>query len=309
MKDIFSIHRSYLACFILPLVATFAGDADKDCKADGVDCDVKSYYENAAHYDKLWGEGNMGFGFYPHLDPADASRIILDFSQASLGLTERMIETAAIKKGSRVLDLGSGKGLACLAVARQVGAHCTGVDLTPANVARAKEFAELEPDLDVRYFVGSFTDLPTEVLADGLYDVIITRVAFCHVHSLLGDIFGQVKRAMKPGTGRAVINDFLGGDGEVSAATVENVYKRLHFEELKGPISWRRAADDAGLTLMRYEDLNAHIHFGYSQLEAGARKKGIASADGVLLADNYKETVAAVERREVNMNLALYGVL
>jgi len=268
------------------------------------------YYAKASHYDTLWGTGNMGFGFYPHLalSSGPGSKVVLDYPNATLNLAERMINMAGIKSTDKVLDLGSGRGVSCLAIAKATGATCVGVDITPENVDQAKHHAKAHPDLNVEYFVGSFTDLPEEVLAKGPYDVVWSTVSFCHVHEQLGDCLAMVKKALKPGTGRAIINDYIGSDKEVSNDTLENVYKRLHFSKLHGGAAWRKIADESGLTIMQYEDLSAHMAFGYSQLAAGARAHGFKSADGTLLGDNYEVSSKAAAKREIGLNTCLMMV-
>ena len=70
-----------------------------------------AYYDNADHYDVLWGKDNIHIGYYPHL--ADRMAIPLDFPQAAAALTRRIISLGDINHTSRVLDLGCGKGSAC----------------------------------------------------------------------------------------------------------------------------------------------------------------------------------------------------
>jgi len=117
------------------------------------------------------------------------------------------------------------------------------------------------------------------------------------VHEQLADCFSELKRVLKPGSGRAIINDYIGADGEVSADTLENVYKRLHFSKLHGGAMWRKIADESGLTIMQYEDLSAHMALGYAQLSAAARQAGVMSADGTPLADNYKMSSESAANR------------
>jgi ubiquinone/menaquinone biosynthesis C-methylase UbiE len=265
------------------------------------------YYAGASHYDTLWCTVNMGFGYYPPLalSSGTGSNVVLDYPNATLNLCERMMNMAGIKSTDKVLDLGAGRGVSCLAIAKATGAHCVGVDITPENIEQAKHHAKAHPDLNVEYFVGSFTDLSEEIIANGPYDVVFSAVSFCHVHEHLADCFAQIKKVLKPGTGRAIINDYIGCDREVSANTIENVYKRLHFSKLHGGAMWRKIADESGLTIMQYEDLSAHMSFGYSQLAAGARKHGFKSTDGTPLADNYEVSSAAAAKREIGLNTAL----
>jgi len=264
------------------------------------------YYAGAGHYDKLWGTGNMGFGYYPHLalSSGPGTNVVLDYASAGINNTERMCDMAGIKAGDKVLDLGAGRGAACLWIAEYTGAHVVGLDLTPENIDQAKHHLKAHPEYNIDYFVGSFTDLPQEVVDMGPYDVVFSRVSFCHVHEELDKCFAETSRVLKPG-GRAIINDYLGCDGEVSEDTLENVYKRLHFSHLHGGAKWRQIADASGLTIMQYEDLAAHMSLGYAQLAEAARAAGYKSADGAPLADNYAMSSTAAANRQIGLNNCL----
>ena len=174
-----------------------------------------------------------------------------------------------------------------------------------SNVERANALAAVHSWVSVSFVEGSFTSLPEAVLAQAPFDFVWAQVSLCHAHPFLDQIFEQVKLVLAPG-GRFVVNDFLGGEAAPSAATRDHVYKRLHLESLRGPRAWRAAADGAGLSLLKYEQLDRHLAHAYGEMERLARQAGITSADGTLLADNYKESVAATRRGDIGMNLALY---
>eukprot|EP01047_Picozoa_sp_COSAG01_P002354 COSAG01_NODE_63_length_29632_cov_270.650662_3_plen_79_part_00 len=55
----------------------------------------------------------------PHLE---GGLVMLNFEQAAVHLTERMIRLAKIDHTSTVLDLGCGKGIACQHIAERTGA-------------------------------------------------------------------------------------------------------------------------------------------------------------------------------------------
>ena len=103
----------------------------------------------------------------------------LSFAQAADALTQRMVEAAGINHESTVLDLGSGRGLACLQIAQFTGAACVGLDLTPGNVARSRELASQHPELNLMFVEGSFTSLP-EVIASARFTHIFSAAAFVH---------------------------------------------------------------------------------------------------------------------------------
>jgi len=261
----------------------------------------KDYYDKASHYDTVWGEDNIHLGYYPHIAGKDL--VVLDNVQAADYLTKRMIEVGHIDHTSTVLDLGCGKGQSCRVIAEHTGAACTGIDLSTTNIVRANEVVKSRPELKMKFYEGSFTEIPKEV-ASQKYSVIFSQVAFCHVHSQLPLIFETAKKLLAPG-GRMVVNDYMGGKKPPTQRTRDNVHKRLHFEHLHTHREWRRIAEAAGLVIEYYEDLDKHHAQTYRDMEVKARRVGFKSADGVLLADNYAETIKAIEAGEAGMNLAV----
>jgi len=178
--------------------------------------------------------------------------------------------------------------------------------LSTTNIVRANEVGKSRPELKMKFYEGSFTEIPKEV-ASQKYSVIFSQVAFCHVHSQLPLIFETAKKLLAPG-GRMVVNDYMGGKKPPTQRTRDNVHKRLHFEHLHTHREWRRIAEAAGLVIEYYEDLDKHHAQTYRDMEVKARRVGFKSADGVLLADNYAETIKAIEAGEAGMNLAVLAL-
>lgn len=269
--------------------------------------------------DAIWGEDNLHLGFFPHLDRASKTTVRLNHQQAASALTERMITLAGVGPSTKILDLGAGKGRACYEMALLTGAACVGMDLAPKNVERGNDVAAANPELRLKFVEGSFTDLPQAVLDEGPYDVVFAQVSFCHVHTLLDKIFENVVKVMST-ENVFVINDYLGSDWEPQEATKEHVYKRvrpwvldgrrrcpqLHFTHLHGPRKWRDLAAEAGLVLQHYETLDDHMRLAYEDMAHRAKTLGFNSTDGTPLYVNYLETAAAIARRDIGMNLALF---
>ena len=145
-----------IAMLVFHLRAVLGG-APQGCDVDS----VAEYYDRASHYDVLWGKDNIHSGYYPHL--MSRVEVPLNFSQAAAVSTRRLLTLGDVSHTSRVLDLGCGKGLACKLVASLTGAACTGLDLSPGNIARAKDLATAHPELKLDFLIGSFTDLPAEL--------------------------------------------------------------------------------------------------------------------------------------------------
>jgi SAM-dependent methyltransferase len=105
----------------------------------------------------------------------------------------RLTRFAGIKAGDRVLDVGSGTGVAAITAAR-LGARVTGSDLTPALLEQARESAELA-GVDVDWREADVEALPFE---DASYDVVISQ--FGHMFAPRPELaVSEMLRVLKPG--------------------------------------------------------------------------------------------------------------
>ena len=106
--------------------------------------------------------------------------------------------------GERVLDLGSGAGTDSLVAAQMVGAdgHVTGIDMTPAMLAKARSAAAEMGATNVDFVEAEAERLP---FADGSFDVVISN----GVIDLIPDkdaVFAELFRVLAAG-GRIQIAD------------------------------------------------------------------------------------------------------
>jgi SAM-dependent methyltransferase len=85
----------------------------------------------------------------------------------------RLVRFAGAQPDDRVLDVGTGSGLVAI-VAAQQGAHATGIDPTPALLAKAKENAALASCRDIEWFEGTAERLP---FPDASFDIVLSQYA------------------------------------------------------------------------------------------------------------------------------------
>jgi SAM-dependent methyltransferase len=106
----------------------------------------------------------------------------------------RLVHFAGIAKGERVLDVGTGTGVAALAAAHR-GARVTGLDLTPALLAVARENAKIAGRDDIEWTEGDAEALP---YADASFDVVVSQ--FGHMFAPRPDVaIAEMHRVLRPG--------------------------------------------------------------------------------------------------------------
>jgi arsenite methyltransferase len=105
--------------------------------------------------------------------------------------------------GERVLDLGCGAGTDSLVAAQMVGSgHVTGIDMTPAMLAKARRAAEELGVSNAEFVEGEVESLP---FPDESFDVVISN----GVIDLVPDkdaVYSEIYRVLAPG-GRVQIAD------------------------------------------------------------------------------------------------------
>lgn len=127
-----------------------------------------------------------------------------------------------------MLDVASGRGASALLLARRFGCEVVGVDLSPANVAFAREQARGSGlDRSVRFEVADAELLPFD---DGEFSAVICECAFC-TFPTKAVAASEMARVLAPG----------GGVG-ISDLTRSGALPR----ELEGLLAWVACIADAG---------------------------------------------------------------
>src|SRR5262245_43824505 len=117
-----------------------------------------------------------------------------------------LVEATDTGSDDTVLDVACGPGLVVSAFAR-VARHATGIDMTPAMLARAREVAGEAGLGNVTFQEGDVTRLPW---ADASFSVVVSRFAFHHFEHPAA-VLAEMRRVCRPG-GRVAVCDLIASD-------------------------------------------------------------------------------------------------
>ena len=229
----------------------------------------------AAHYDvgdllEKIDAGLAALGVAPDEATVETLAPVDEFHTAGRITTLKAIDLSGIAKGGALLDAGSGLGGTARALAEELDATVTGVDLTPAYVETATALSARMGFGDrTSFVVGSVTDLPFE---DASFDGGFTF----HVGMNVPDrpaFYSEAARVLKPG-GRFCIFDVMKGPGAGMRYPVPWA-ETAATSFLKTPDEMRAYLDDAGFDIVATESLKAFAAEFFRKAFAAA-----ATADG-----------------------------
>ncbi len=137
---------------------------------------------------------------------------------------QHLLKFAALKKGLRVMDLGTGTGRLALMIAEAGAKEVVGVDISPAMLEIAEYFrlSSASPAAkQVSFRLASAQRMP---FRSENFDAIICRLVLHHSHKP-ERILQEIVRLLKPG-GILIFADLLGADDPVKRATQNTIEER-----------------------------------------------------------------------------------
>jgi cyclopropane fatty-acyl-phospholipid synthase-like methyltransferase len=193
-----------------------------------------AHYPRSSRYDPAWVlEHMMG----PH----------------PLWLMERLLESFASAPGQRVMDLGCGKALTSVFVAREWGAHVHAVDLW---ISASENWARIQAAGEAERVVPIHAEAHALPFADAYFDAIVSVDAY-HYFGTDAAYLPEVVRFLRPGgrLGIAVpgLAYEIGAVPDWLAPYWEEGFSTFH-----SPIWWRELWEASGLVEVERAELLAH---------------------------------------------------
>ena len=168
------------------------------------------------------------------------------------GANDVLAERASVGKGARVADFCAGLGGPARYMAHVHGAHVTGVELTPARVAGARELTRLVGLEDrVEVLEGDVTAAP---IADGTMDAVVSQEALLHVGDKAQAI-AEAFRVLKKG-GRFAFTDWT-CNAPLSPEDAQLLWDGQAVQTLQSRDGYRARLEGAGFRIVGVQDLTA----------------------------------------------------
>jgi tocopherol O-methyltransferase len=207
---------------------------------------VRHYDELSSFYRDIWGV-HIHHGYW------NSGKETKEEAQEQL--IKELIFRAAIKNGSRVLDVGCGLGGSAIFLSKCLGARVTGITISPMQVKIGNDLA-IQCDADVRLVL-----MDAEALEmDDRFDVIWSIEALSHLSNKAA-CFRSMARLLEHG-GKLVIADWF----KSSTATrlqehefLEPIEQAMLVPKLEIPSVYINSISQLGLKVILFEDLSTRV--------------------------------------------------
>lgn len=240
--------------------------------AEFTEQDVGDFFDQTTQtYLSFWdSEGVLHTGYFA--DDADE-----DYAAAASRTSDLIATEAGIDSTSLVLDVGCGCGNFLFHLARQIGCHGEGLDLSIERIkfARQRQVELGEPAVsNIEFRHGSATRMPFE---PGRFSHVVSQDALFLVPDKPLS-HAEMYRVLRPG-GVLAFSDFLQPSKEIGARARKHVYDRVRWNSGYSLVDYQAALARAGFEIMLARNLGNHLKKTYRVLGRTATERAETTRD------------------------------
>jgi ubiquinone/menaquinone biosynthesis C-methylase UbiE len=162
-----------------------------------------------------------------------------------------LLEMSGVGPEDNVLDVACGPGLVACAFAARAK-HVTGIDLTPAMIARAKEVQREQGRTNLTWQLGNVLPLP---FPDAAFSLVVTRYTFHHFLDPQA-VFAEMVRVCRPG-GRVLVADIAMAPGKRDFFDVEEKLRDPSHNRTLTPTEFLQMAAELELQDIETQFINS----------------------------------------------------
>jgi tocopherol O-methyltransferase len=207
---------------------------------------VQHYDELSPFYRDIWGV-HIHHGYWRNGTETK--------EEAQEQLIRELIARAKLKRSHRILDVGCGMGGSAIFLSKLLGAHVTGITISPVQVEIGNALAR-QHGADVR-----LVHMDAEALdIEDRFDVVWSVEAISHL-SNKRDCLHSVARVLDRG-GQLVIADWFKSPTTTAAQErqfLEPIERTMLVPKLEAPCSYIDLIGQAGLAVTFFEDLSVQV--------------------------------------------------
>jgi ubiquinone/menaquinone biosynthesis C-methylase UbiE len=191
-----------------------------------------------------------------------------------------LLEMSGVGPEDEVLDVACGPGLVACAFAARAK-HVTGIDLTPAMIARAQEIQKENQLTNLTWRIGNVLPLPFE---DESFSLVVTRYTFHHFIDPQA-VLAEMVRVCRPG-GRVLVSDTVMAPEKREFYDVEEKLRDPSHTRTLTPAEFVQMAED-----LKLRDLRSRFIKSERNLEAHLSASFPAPGDDEKIRQIFREDI------------------